>query len=97
MFYYLNLSLGKKGPKLSHTGQIIERYIYTCETGCKSVCFVVAWAVSMDLASSNTHILSPSPHTNMIDSIELEPGISTTLMTKDLPHLTILASFLLST
>ena len=41
--------------------------------------------------------LSPSPHTNMVDSIELEPGITTTLMAKDLPHLTILASFLLST
>ena len=49
-FMILMISLGKKGPKLTHT----ERCIYTDQTGCGSVCFVVVWGVSIDLNYSNT-------------------------------------------
>ena len=60
--------------------------------------FCGAYGVSMDTVYNLIHIFCvPSPHTDMVDSMELERGVTTTSMASELSNLNILALLLLST
>ena len=77
------------GTKLTHTGQMIKRYFYTDQTG-MAVC--VLWCIRVLQWTQFTVIhtfLSPSPCTNMVDSMELEHGVTTSAKVRELPRLRI--------
>ena len=79
---------------VSLTGRRIHLYRSTV---CDSLCFVVLMVFQWTQFTVIHTFLSSSLRTDIVDSMELEHGVTTTAMSKELPRLKSLASFLQST